>query len=74
MPCCALDDCGNPLCDVCSVPRRFAVQIALQRRAAAWQTEKEAAGLKDSARKLAGVTPRASRDPRFVARRRKPLT
>ena len=23
MPCCAVADCGNPECPVCSVPRRF---------------------------------------------------
>lgn len=72
--CCCCYGCRDPRCPVCSVPQRFAVQIALQRRAALAQTEKEAAGLKDDARKLAGTKPRPSRDPRFVARRRKPLT
>jgi len=46
----------------------------MQRRAALTQTQMEAAGLKDNARELAGTKPRASRDPRFIQRRRKPLT
>ena len=72
--CCCCEGCDNPRCLVCSVSRRFAVQIALQARGAIAQTEKEAAGLKDHARALVGTKPRASRDPRFIKRHRKPLT
>lgn len=71
--CCCCYGCRNPRCPVCSVPQRFAVQIALQRRATRRQTKQEADGLTDDARQLAGTLPRAARDSRFVARRRKPL-
>jgi len=59
--CCAFQDCGDPACPVCSVPRRFP------------PVNKRASDLHPNAPALVGTKPRASRDPRFIKRRRKPL-
>jgi hypothetical protein len=65
---CATTGCDNPDCPVCSVPRRFPQTVH--------KTLADGAGdgLKDNAPALNGTKVRASRDPRFIKRSRKPLT
>ena len=73
MRCCAIDGCTDPDCMACSVPRRFASQIALQEQAKLQRTEKEAEGLKENAMAINGTKARQVRDPRFIQRKRKAL-
>jgi hypothetical protein len=66
---CAFTDCGDPLCEVCSVPRRFAHIPTSQPKSVA-----EAEGVHEDARAVNGTRPaRTNRDPIWVPRKRKAL-
>lgn len=60
---CATTGCDDPNCGPCTVSTRFAHVPTYQR----------ASELKATAPALNGVKPRASRDPRFIPRKRKAL-